>query len=105
MSSGAAARLGWCCGEELGPSAADLDELRKDRKGDLLGGLGPEVDAGRGAQGSQSIVGKARLVTEPRPDGRCPRGRGNEPDVARLAAERAGEGLLVPLALGRDDDE
>ena len=37
-------------GHEVRPAAADLDELGEDGQGDLLGRLGAEVEAGRGAQ-------------------------------------------------------
>ena len=84
--------------------AADLDELGQDRQRDLLGRLGAEVEPGRRAQGRQPLVGHARLVAQPRPDDRGPGRRRDEPDVGRVAGERRGQRLLVPDALGGDDD-
>ena len=47
-------------GHEVGPAAPDLDELGEDRERDLLGGLGAEVQAGRGAQRGEPLLGERR---------------------------------------------
>ena len=49
-------------------------------------------------------VGHARLVAQPRPDDGGAGRRRDEPDVGRVAGERRGQRLLVPDALGGDDD-
>ena len=49
-------------GYERGPAAADLDELSEDRDRDLLGGLGPKVDARGRPEGRESLLREAILV-------------------------------------------
>ena len=90
--------------DEVGAAAADLDQLGEDRERDLLGRLRTEVHAGRRPQRGEPLLGQSRLLAQPRPDGGGAGRRGDESDVAGVAAQRPRERLLVPLALGRDDD-
>ena len=71
-------------GDEVGPTAADLDELGQDRQGDLLRGLGAEIDAGRSPERRDALVADRRLLAQPVADDGRPRRRRDETDVRRL---------------------
>ena len=70
---------------EGGPATADLDELGEDGEGDLLGRLGAEVEAGRGAErgdplGFEHVSSRSHVTDHGRP-----RRRRDEPDVGDVA--------------------
>ena len=91
-------------GHEVRPAAPDLDELGQDGQGDLLGGLGAEVQAGRGAQRGDPLVADGRLLAQPLADDAGAGRRRDETDIRRVAGQRQPDGLLVPDALAGDDD-
>ena len=90
--------------DEVRPAAPDLDELGQDREGDLLGGLGADVEAGRCSQRGDPVVADRRLLAQPlaHDAGTCR--RRDEAHVGHVTREREPDRLLVPDPLARDDD-
>ena len=97
-------RRGTGRGDEVGPAAADLDQLDQDRQRDLLGRLGADVEPGRRPERGDPLVADGRLLAQPVADHPGAGRRRDEPDVRRLAGQRQPDRLLVPDALAGDDD-
>ena len=86
------------------PSPPDLDQLGKDREGDLFGRFGADVHAGRRSQRREPFLGETGLLPRPGPNGGGPGRRRDKAHVAGVAPQGPGQGLLIPLPLRRDHD-